>query len=44
MHETLILTAADVRSLLGWDECIAAVEDAFRLHARGQTSRPASSA
>ena len=30
MTETLVLTGADVRALLGWDECIAAVEAALK--------------
>jgi alanine dehydrogenase len=38
--ETLILTGGDVRALLGWDECIAAVENAFRLHAEGRSLPP----
>jgi alanine dehydrogenase len=38
--ETLILTRGDVQRLLGWDECIAAVEEAFRLHAEGRSLAP----
>jgi alanine dehydrogenase len=37
---TLILTQPDVRRLLGLDECIAAVEAAFRLHAEGRSLDP----
>jgi alanine dehydrogenase len=37
---TLILTQEDVRALLGFDECIAAVEAAFRLHAEGRSLAP----
>jgi alanine dehydrogenase len=40
VRETRILTRRDVQSLLGWDECIAAVEDAFRLHAEGRSLGP----
>ena len=40
MTDTLILTGRDVRALLGWDECIAAVEKAFRLHAEGKSLAP----
>jgi alanine dehydrogenase len=38
--ETLVLTRRDVQALLGWDECIAAVEGAFRLHAEGRSLPP----
>jgi alanine dehydrogenase len=38
--ETRILTGGDVQALLGWEECIAAVEDAFRLHAEGCSLPP----
>jgi alanine dehydrogenase len=38
--ETRILTGGDVQALLGWDECIAAVENAFRLHAEGRSLPP----
>jgi alanine dehydrogenase len=37
---TLVLTRADVAALLGLDECIAAVERAFRLHAEGGALPP----
>ena len=37
---TLVLTRGDVQALLGWDECIAAVEAAFRLHAEGLSLAP----
>jgi alanine dehydrogenase len=37
---TLVLTRRDVASLLGYDECIAAVENAFRLHAEGRSLPP----
>jgi ornithine cyclodeaminase/alanine dehydrogenase-like protein (mu-crystallin family) len=40
MSETRILTRRDVQALLGWDECIAAVEAAFRLHAEGRSLSP----
>ena len=40
MSETLILTRRDVQELLGLDECIAAVESAFRLHAEGKSLAP----
>ena len=36
----LILTRADVARLLDLNECIAAVEDAFRQHALGQALPP----
>ncbi len=39
-HATLLLTRGDVERLLTPDECIAAVEDAFRQHALGNTSPP----
>jgi ornithine cyclodeaminase/alanine dehydrogenase-like protein (mu-crystallin family) len=38
--ETLILARRDVQELLGYDECIAAVEDAFRRHAAGASLAP----
>jgi alanine dehydrogenase len=38
--ETLLLTRGDVASLLGLAECIAAVEEAFRLHAEGMSLPP----
>jgi len=37
---TLILRRSDVAALLGIEECIAAVEQAFRLHAEGKTLPP----
>lgn len=37
---TLVLTRRDVQALLGIDECIAAVEAAFRLHAEGRSLGP----
>jgi alanine dehydrogenase len=37
---TLLLKRADVASLLGLDECIGAVEQAFKLYAEGQTLPP----
>jgi alanine dehydrogenase len=37
---TLILTRSDVAALLSLDECIAAVERAFRLHGEGAAARP----
>jgi len=37
---TLILTRRDVAALLSIDDCIAAVEDAFRHHAGGRTLGP----
>lgn len=39
-HETLVLTRRDVQGLLGFDECITAVESAFRLHAEGRSLPP----
>jgi alanine dehydrogenase len=39
--ETLVLARHDVQALLGLDECIAAVETAFRLHAEGRSLAPA---
>lgn len=36
----LLLSAADVRAMLTLDECIAAVEGAFRLHGEGKTIPP----
>jgi ornithine cyclodeaminase/alanine dehydrogenase-like protein (mu-crystallin family) len=38
--QTRILTRRDVQALLDWDECIAAVENAFRLHAEGRSLPP----
>ncbi len=40
MSGTLVLTRTDVQELLGMDECIAAVEAAFRLHAEGRSLSP----
>jgi alanine dehydrogenase len=37
---TLILKRSEVAALLGIEECIAAVEQAFRLHAEGKTLPP----
>jgi alanine dehydrogenase len=37
---TLVLKRSDVATLLSIDDCIAAVEQAFRLHAEGKTSPP----
>jgi alanine dehydrogenase len=37
---TLLLTRSDVQQLLGMDDCIAAVEAAFRLHAEGRSLAP----
>lgn len=39
-HETLLLRRGDVAALLSLDECIAAVEQAFKLYAEGQTLPP----
>ena len=39
--DILFLSAADVRAMLTLDECIAAVEGAFRLHGEGKTVPPA---
>lgn len=38
--ETLLLTSRDVTELLGIDECIGAVEHAFKLHGEGKTQPP----
>jgi alanine dehydrogenase len=40
VKDTLVLTRSDTANLLGWDECITAVEEAFRLHAEGRSLRP----
>jgi alanine dehydrogenase len=40
VSETRILTRRDVQALLGWEECISAVENAFRLHAEGRSLPP----
>jgi len=37
---TLLLTRSDVRALLTLDECIAAVEEAFRLYGEGGVAAP----
>jgi ornithine cyclodeaminase/alanine dehydrogenase-like protein (mu-crystallin family) len=37
---TLLLTGQDVRSVLSLDECIMAVEGAFRLYGEGKTAAP----
>lgn len=37
---TLLLTRQDVVALLGIEECMAAVEGAFKLHAEGKTRAP----
>jgi alanine dehydrogenase len=37
---TLLLTRTDVAALLGLDECIAAVENAFKLHGEGDLTPP----
>ena len=39
--DTLLLSRRDVVDLLSLEECVAAVEDAFRMHARGETLAPA---
>ncbi|HEX6738942.1 MAG TPA: ornithine cyclodeaminase family protein [Vicinamibacteria bacterium] len=39
-HDTLVLTRADVQALLGLDECLDAVAEAFRLHAEGRSLAP----
>ena len=39
-HGTLLLAKRDVFGLLDLDTCIAAVADAFRLHAQGRTLPP----
>ena len=40
MNGTLLLTRREVASLLDLDECIAAVEEAFRAHAEGRAIAP----
>lgn len=40
-RETLLLSRRDVALLLTLSECVGAVEEAFRLHARGQALPPA---
>ena len=42
MSEVLILSAQDIRALLTIDDCIAAVEEAFLLHAQHRSAGPAS--
>lgn len=37
---TLLLTSSDVAALLGIEDCMAAVEQAFKLHAEGKTAPP----
>src|SRR5260221_14237020 len=39
-RSTLLLTRSDVVALLGFPECIDAVEKAFRLHAEGKIAPP----
>ena len=39
-RDTLVLTRTDVRRLMSMDECIDAVEDAFRQHALGRSIPP----
>lgn len=39
-EQTLLLTRDDVAALLGIEECIAAVEGAFKLHAEGKALPP----
>ncbi|MCA1629715.1 MAG: hypothetical protein LC785_03915 [Acidobacteria bacterium] len=38
--DTLLLSRSDVSALLTLDECIPAVEEAFRLHAEGKSLPP----
>jgi alanine dehydrogenase len=40
MSQTLVLTRSDVQALLDLDECLSAVEAAFRLHAEGRSLPP----
>ena len=40
-RETLLLSRSDVAELLPFPGCVEAVEEAFRLHARGRTLPPA---
>src|SRR5262249_39073860 len=40
MQDTLLLTGRDVSDLLDIDECIEAVENAFRMYGEGKTSKP----
>jgi len=39
-NNTLLLTRGDIAKLLGIEECIAAVEDAFRLYGEGKVQAP----
>jgi len=39
-RDTLVLTRHDIRRLMSMDECIDAVEDAFRQHALGRSISP----
>jgi alanine dehydrogenase len=39
--ETLLLSRRDVAELLSLEDCVTAVEEAFRMHARGETLSPA---
>jgi alanine dehydrogenase len=39
-HRSLLLTRSDVSSLLRFEEYVAAVEEAFALHAAGKTEKP----
>ena len=41
LMKVLFLSSRDVRALLAIDECIPAVERAFRLHGEGKTISPA---
>ena len=40
MTPTLVLTRSDVQALLSYDDCIVAMEAAFRLHAEGRSLAP----
>jgi alanine dehydrogenase len=40
MGDTLVLARREVQELLGFDECIEAVEAAFRLHVEGRSLAP----
>src|SRR5437763_1945716 len=37
---TLLLKRSEIATLLGVEECMAVVEQAFKLYAEGQTTRP----
>jgi alanine dehydrogenase len=39
-HKTLLLTRSEVASLLNFEECVTAVEEAFGLHAAGKAAKP----